>query len=152
MNVIVCTDCKYYGCPNHKKPGSDGLALAAWLVFPLGLPYTLWRVGFKTAICKQCAGSHLVDAQSPSGRKLIALIIGEEIDDDMARSTEAIQFDLFAEPTVQHRALSALPQSAESYTPPEPEEVYSAPEPVSLTHPIEPRVLREPRHQDPDEW
>jgi len=79
----------------------------------------------------------------------MALIIGEEVDGEVGRHTEAIQFDLFAEPTVQDKKMDTLP--GEIYVA-EPKQEPEASEPVSLTPPVEPHVPRLRNHVDPDEW
>ena len=69
---FICSNCKYIGKPAKKKRGSDKLALAAWLSFPLGLPYTLWRMVGKKDVCKQCRGDLLIPVESRLGKTMMA--------------------------------------------------------------------------------
>ena len=77
MDMMICLQCQYYGRPAKKKRGSDGTAFAAWAVFPIGLPYTLWRMLTKVPVCKECGSDTLVDVASASGARLMARMVGE---------------------------------------------------------------------------
>lgn len=76
-DMMICLRCKDYGRPAKKKRGSNGMALLAWAVFPIGAPYTLWRIASKMKVCKHCDSTELVDIASATGQRLMALIIGE---------------------------------------------------------------------------
>lgn len=53
-----------------KKRGSGRLELTGWLLFPLGIPYTLWRMTHKMMICSQCDSEELADRNSAIARKI----------------------------------------------------------------------------------
>lgn len=51
-----------------------------WLIFPLGLPYTLWRMGSKQRACPDCGEKeYLVSSDSALGKVIISNMIGEEL-------------------------------------------------------------------------
>ena len=68
---IICPKCEYIGKPARKKRGSGKVELAGWLMFPLGVPYSLWRMLNKTPVCRHCGSEYLIDAQSAVGKKLL---------------------------------------------------------------------------------
>lgn len=43
-----------------------------WMVFPLGLPYTLWRMLCKIPVCGECRHPTLIPLDSAVGQKLLA--------------------------------------------------------------------------------
>ena len=75
---MFCVRCNDYGAPKMKKRGSDKLAVFAWLCFPFGLPYTIWRMASKYPVCPYCENRALVDADSPAGKRLMSIKIGEK--------------------------------------------------------------------------
>lgn len=48
----------------------------AWLAFPLGIPYTLWRMATTFPVCRHCGHDMLLDADSAVGRRLMAMDAG----------------------------------------------------------------------------
>lgn len=77
MPDMICPDCQYTGKAAKKKRGSAKLELGAWLLFPFGLPYTLWRMLSKIPVCRQCGSEFLIAADSTIGKKLMAKRTGE---------------------------------------------------------------------------
>jgi hypothetical protein len=63
----------------------------AWLFFPLGIPYTLWRILSKRKVCKQCGGTHIVDMDSPSGEMMMNKIMGVEGVDTSDQKVSVVQ-------------------------------------------------------------
>src|SRR5262249_16614062 len=62
--------CEYIGKPAKKKRGSNGVELMLWLAFPLGIPYTLWRMVSKYPVCRDCGERDLVDTSTATGRRV----------------------------------------------------------------------------------
>jgi hypothetical protein len=91
MKRIVCMQCRYFGNPVWKKRGSSGAETVAWLFFPLGIPYTLWRILSKRKVCKQCGGTHIVDMDSPSGEMMMNKIMGVEGVDTSDQKVSVVQ-------------------------------------------------------------
>jgi hypothetical protein len=78
MSDVVCMQCKYIGKARLKKRGSAKLDFLGWLVFPLGVPYTLWRMlAVRTPVCKHCGNEALVAADSVAGERLVKIAMGE---------------------------------------------------------------------------
>lgn len=74
---IICPKCEYIGPAGKKKRGSTKVELIGWvLLFPLGIPYTIWRMFGKIPVCKSCGHDILVDADSPVGRRMEEKIYG----------------------------------------------------------------------------
>lgn len=71
MSLRVCTRCHYVGTPRYVKRGSNRAAFGAWLIFPFGLPYTLWRMFSKIPECSECGERLLVKVDSPLGTRII---------------------------------------------------------------------------------
>jgi len=67
----VCIECHYVGERKSKKPGSKGVEIFMWSMFPLGLPYTIWRMTSKKYVCRECEGEMLVKEDSSFGALLI---------------------------------------------------------------------------------
>ncbi len=78
MKQYVCTACHYLGRPGKKKRGSGKVEMFCWAVFPLGVPYTIWRMVTKINICKQCEKETVVDSESAVGVRIM-----EKIDEDL---------------------------------------------------------------------
>lgn len=47
------------------------------MIFPFGLPYTLWRMVRKKPVCKYCSNELLVPVDSIAGQRLVAIAAGE---------------------------------------------------------------------------
>lgn len=78
MSEIICIECKYIGKPKLKKRGSLKLDITCWLLFPFGLPYSLWRMFAKrTPVCGHCGSVALVPVDSEAGGRLTKIIAGE---------------------------------------------------------------------------
>ena len=76
MTTVVCKQCQHFGRPKKRKRGSDGLAMASWLVFPLGLPYTFWRMLTRYPVCSQCGSGDIHDVESKIGSLMMDNIFG----------------------------------------------------------------------------
>jgi len=74
MTDLICIQCKYVGRPKKIKRGSVKLEVLAWLMFPLGLPYTIWRLFGRTLVCANCGSSTLVPSDSPTGKRLLDIV------------------------------------------------------------------------------
>ena len=68
---IICPKCQYVGKPTKKKRGSGKIELVGWLCFPLGLPYTLWRMLSKYPVCRNCGNPMLIDSRSRVGQRIL---------------------------------------------------------------------------------
>ncbi len=71
---VICPKCEYVGRPAKKKRGSNMVEFGAWLSFPLGIPYTLWRMLSKYPVCPQCGNTTLIESDSVVGMKLLRKI------------------------------------------------------------------------------
>lgn len=71
MAEFICPKCQYIGKPGKKKRGGSVLGVLAWMIFPLGLPYTIWRSVAGIAVCKQCGNELLIALDSEVGRRLV---------------------------------------------------------------------------------
>lgn len=69
---FICPTCHHIGKPAYKKRGSLGGDLRAWMIFPFGVPYTIWRMLSKEKVCKSCGGGGLIDEYSAVGLRLMA--------------------------------------------------------------------------------
>jgi hypothetical protein len=72
MGEYICTICHYVGMPKTAKRGSGKIEKFGWMIFPLGLPYTLWRIVSKIRTCRHC-GCPVVPVNSNEGRRLEAM-------------------------------------------------------------------------------
>lgn len=72
----ICPKCQHIGLPGRKKRGSAGAEMFGWMVFPLGVPYTLWRMFNKIKVCKMCGHDPLIEEDSIVGQKMIDKIYG----------------------------------------------------------------------------
>ncbi|NBX03018.1 MAG: hypothetical protein EBR02_02915 [Alphaproteobacteria bacterium] len=87
MTDFICVQCKHIGVPKRKKRGSTKLEAFGWMCFPLGLPYTIWRMIAKKPACRHCDGEMLILADSVAGQRLVKIAAGESV---IAASTHAI--------------------------------------------------------------
>lgn len=71
MAEYVCMKCHYIGTAKRIKRGSTKIEFYGWLTFPLGLPYTLWRMFSKRRVCRHCGSSFLEPVTSPVGMRII---------------------------------------------------------------------------------
>lgn len=76
----ICPKCEHIGLPAKKKRGSAGAEMFSWMVFPLGVPYTLWRMFSKIPVCKMCGHEPLINEESLIGQKLIDKIYGLDVE------------------------------------------------------------------------
>lgn len=67
----ICPACHTIARPKYRRRGSGKVELYGWLMFPLGVPYTLWRMFSKIPICKSCGGETLIDIHSAVGERLM---------------------------------------------------------------------------------
>lgn len=70
MAERICLECSYIGTPARKKRGSGKMEFVMWMLFPLGIPYSLWRMAHKYPVCRHCGGRQLMDTASQIGNKL----------------------------------------------------------------------------------
>tara|TARA_B100001123_G_scaffold449911_1_gene617450 strand:- start:3172 stop:3534 length:363 start_codon:yes stop_codon:yes gene_type:complete len=68
--------CEYFGQPKKLKRGSTGVETAAWMVFPFGIPYSMWRMLTKRKVCRECGTTNVLDADSPEGELRLNKILG----------------------------------------------------------------------------
>ena len=78
MHSSVCIQCCVEMKPKRKKRGSTKLEFAGWMVFPLGLPYTLWRMFAKYPVCRYCGSGALLLADTPAAQRLLNLAAPKE--------------------------------------------------------------------------
>lgn len=71
MGDYVCATCHYDGPPRRVKRGSEAVDRGLWLVFPLGVPYTLWRILSKRRLCRHCGSHDLHPVTSAMGKRLM---------------------------------------------------------------------------------
>lgn len=71
MANYICAECHHIGKPKGKKPGSKGMEIFMWSLFPVGIPYTIWRMLKKTKVCAACESSFLVDENSVLGSQIL---------------------------------------------------------------------------------
>ncbi len=71
MDEYVCTQCHYVGQFKRKKRGSTKTEVIAWLLFPLGIPYSLWRMCNKIKVCPDCESDLLVSSDSALGKRIL---------------------------------------------------------------------------------
>lgn len=74
---IICPKCDYVGVAKMKKRGTAKRELIGWvLLFPLGIPYSIWRMFGKLPVCKSCGHDILIDEASPVGQRVLERIYG----------------------------------------------------------------------------
>ncbi len=76
----ICPKCENIGLPAKRKRGSAGAEMFGWMVFPLGVPYTIWRMFSKIPVCKMCGHEPLIDEESAIGQKLVDKIYGLDVE------------------------------------------------------------------------
>ena len=76
MVDYICIECQYVGRPKYKKRGSDKLNRVGWFVFPLNVPYILWRTLTKLKSCRHCNGQ-VFSVTSLEGSHLVATLDAE---------------------------------------------------------------------------
>jgi hypothetical protein len=133
MEDFICLSCKSIGKPKKKKPGSKAIAGLAWTVFPLGLPYTLWRIFGKYSVCGQCGSTTLAAIDSPVGQRLLAQAMG----DPLPPKT----------PLPERPKVKVLPEAGAPAESPA-----AAPPPEPAPPPAEKPKREKPVPQDPDAW
>jgi hypothetical protein len=69
---VICSQCHHLGQPAKKKRGSRQVEFMLLMVFPFGVPYTIWRMFGKIKVCKACGSQMLIPAESTVGRRLLA--------------------------------------------------------------------------------
>ena len=67
----ICSQCLNIGAPKRIKRGTRGMEVLLWSLFPLGVPYTIWRMLTKYNGCKQCSSTEIVLLASSYGQKLL---------------------------------------------------------------------------------
>jgi len=78
MADIVCIKCQYIGRAKKKKRGNTKTEAIGWAFFPLGLPYTIWRMFSKKRICPNCENDFIISADSVAGQRLVLIAAGED--------------------------------------------------------------------------
>lgn len=83
MAEYICSKCYYEGKPRKRKRGSGKTEFFMWMIFPLGLPYTFWRMLTKTSECANCGSSMIADKKNAIGmmitRRLEQEISGKSV-------------------------------------------------------------------------
>jgi hypothetical protein len=74
---VICPSCEYIGPPKKKKRGSGKIELMCWLMFPLGLPYTIWRMFARYPVCRICSNEMLLEEDSIIGKRVLAKVEAE---------------------------------------------------------------------------
>lgn len=115
-----------------------------WMIFPLGIPYTLWRMFGKTKICKECSGEILVDVDSMLGLRLLAAseeaLLGKIASGGVSKPQTATHAMAKTRPDTFNQPTPAQNPSPAAILPEE-----------ALADP--PKPARKPRaHQDPNQW
>ena len=67
----ICGKCLHLGKAAYRKRGSARLEVSGWLLFPLGVPYTLWRMFSQIPLCASCGNDVLIAPNSAVGLRLI---------------------------------------------------------------------------------
>jgi len=73
---FICPQCEAIGAPKLKKRGSTRTEVMAWMAFPFGVPYTIWRMFGKIPVCRGCGHGILIDAGTTVGMKMEERIYG----------------------------------------------------------------------------
>lgn len=74
---IICPKCEYVGVAKMKRRGSTKMELVGWLLlFPLGIPYSIWRMFGKAEVCKSCGHDILIAEDSIVGQRVLNRIYG----------------------------------------------------------------------------
>ena len=79
MGDILCIQCKFIGTPGRVKRGNYHVERIGWMLFPLGVPYTLWRMFSKKPVCRQCGSEMVVPADSIAGLRMTKIVAGESM-------------------------------------------------------------------------
>jgi hypothetical protein len=80
VKKIICPPCRYVGKPLLKKRGSTKVDIIGWCCFPLGIPYTLWRMFGKIPLCPHCK-QEAIDAETAVGKRLM-----QKMEDNLVNS------------------------------------------------------------------
>jgi hypothetical protein len=72
MADIHCLNCGYTGPALSQKRGTLRGEIIAWLSFPLGIPYSLWRMLSRRKYCPSCKSRMFVSADSRAAQGLFA--------------------------------------------------------------------------------
>lgn len=78
MVQYICSQCRYIGKPRYQKRGSGMTEFKMWMLFPLGIPYSIWRICAKDKLCTQCGNEILIGDDTLLGLQMIAQELGEE--------------------------------------------------------------------------
>ena len=71
-DILVCPNCGFQGDEKRITKGSFFIELILWLCFLIpGLIYSIWRLTTITWGCPSCGAPHMVQIDSPRGRKLL---------------------------------------------------------------------------------
>ena len=78
---MLCKRCEVIGKPKRGAKGSLIVELLLWavgivgiftIVLPLiALGYSLWRLGNKPAVCRQCGSTEIIPTDSPAAERLM---------------------------------------------------------------------------------
>lgn len=83
-----------------------------WLMFPIGLPYTFWRMLSKTNECRHCASRLIHRTNTLTGHKLVLLAEAQMKGEEVPVSA-GVPMPEFPQPQTQ-------PNSNEPRPPPDP--------------------------------
>jgi hypothetical protein len=82
---FVCSNCGSVDDVKSYTPGSILIELVLWIAFIIpGLVYSFWRLSARKEVCAACGSANLVPADTPAGRRLIALHADEADDEEAA--------------------------------------------------------------------
>jgi hypothetical protein len=74
----ICRSCGYTGPERQITKGSMGTEVLLWLVFfPVGILYSLWRLGSRYSGCPTCNGQTMIPLDSPLGKSFGAEIAAQ---------------------------------------------------------------------------
>ncbi len=91
MGDYICTKCRNIGKPKKKKRGSTKTEFFCWMLFPFGLPYTIWRMFSKYNICRYCDEQFLISVNSQSGKRLVELMAENDKDETLPTPSKATE-------------------------------------------------------------
>jgi hypothetical protein len=77
MADYICIKCEYVGIPKRVARGSDKLSKIGWFIFPLNLPYVLWRMLTKRKFCRHCGSDSVFPVTSLEGAELTTKLEAE---------------------------------------------------------------------------
>ncbi len=108
-------ECQYTGKPRKRKRGSTKAEVFAWMAFPFGLPYSLWRMLTKTSECAHCSSKLIYTTTSLQGHKMLLLL-----EDQVNGASKADIAEISADPTSTPQFQHPNPPEARQKVAPDP--------------------------------